>query len=365
MAVHHSKLTNSLANSYNLTDSTSVIFDSHPESTPQSRRNSLKSRANPVIKKPHEQSLRELFFENNNSLLYAYCDTLIKNDVNPYYIEVLMDFWSSRGKLVDLMLLLAKREILNENPNNQLFRGNTIFSKVYAKYLSSCCNSYLNETSNAFVEFITESYDEQGIQEVMKNDNLKGDMMSTFSELLLDNIHLIPSHFRVLLQTIYSLVMKERGEEHADKTFITLLFLRYLFIPFVKTPSVLISFQKCMSEAFTKTTTPSILNTYHMEEVKKNVKYLIASIKRGPAMHSVSLKGVSMQKQEKSLNQILEVIKREMKNISRIYDGDFSVVFSAVKGRVDCCTGGYSIPYAMNTYVEWLEEKEKNSWKTK
>ncbi|KAL7714723.1 Ras-GAP domain-containing protein [Entamoeba marina] len=306
-------------------------------------------------RKSQEESLTEMFFQKDSELLNCYCESLIKNETNPSCIGTLLEFWFSRGKLVELLTNLAEKEIQTTNVHNQLFRGNTVFSKVYSKYLSKYCGGYIKETSYPFLDFIKEKYGLNGIEDALKNDNEKYTICHIFSTFLLDNVDLIPPHFKEIFQNIYSFVFQKLGEEQANKVFVTLLFLRYLLTPFITSPNLLVTIQKVLSDLLTKSTQNNDMLDDEMLKFKTNIKTLIFKIKRGPSMYTTSFKGISIAKQEKSLNQMIELIKQEMKTLSHYYNGDFTPVFCVVKGKVNY---ELSVSYASTQFTTWLEEKE-------
>ncbi|EMS13613.1 hypothetical protein KM1_202700, partial [Entamoeba histolytica HM-3:IMSS] len=58
---------------------------------------------NLTSKKSAEETLRELLFRDNSILLKSYCDSLLKKDPQTNQIFTLILFYSSRGKITQLL----------------------------------------------------------------------------------------------------------------------------------------------------------------------------------------------------------------------------------------------------------------------
>ena len=105
----------------------------------------------------NEELLTTLLFEEESKLLFTYCQTLNQiNQFNSHSIKVLFKYFKSRGKLNELLINLGRNEITKTNINNELFRGNNIFTKVYNEYTKLYCNDYLNKIINPILNKIKE-----------------------------------------------------------------------------------------------------------------------------------------------------------------------------------------------------------------
>ncbi|EKE40599.1 hypothetical protein ENUP19_0305G0090 [Entamoeba nuttalli] len=303
-------------------------------------------------KKSQEDSLREMFFSPKNTLLYCFCDSLLKHDVNVSYIGCLINYYASRGKVIELLEAIAFKEIDETSYCNELFRGNTPFTRIFNSYTFKFCDELLKEEFKIYGDIHINQ-----TERILK-EGIWVDKMSTSKNI----IHLltkfvnkcpsyIPPHFKTILRKIYHRVAQSRSKTEARNTFLTLFFLRYCFRPFSKVPSVL----KILHEAVHRCSQESKYSTDSNNiELRTAINSLLSYITNTPDESSYGLINRAMQ--EISLEQMVNIFKTEMGTISKFYDGDFNEIFNIVKGKYD---GIHSInpEMAVSRLNTWEEEK--------
>ncbi|KAL7719288.1 Ras-GAP domain-containing protein [Entamoeba marina] len=187
-----------------------------------------------------DKALSDFFFQKPSKLLSQYTKILLTKDVQTYHINVIVEYFASRNNLEQLLIELVTEEIETTNINNQLFRGNNTFTRAYSVYLKMYCNDYLNKTSIAFLDYLKETgFNDDHLDSTEKHSiDLKDSIVTLYCTLLLDNVSLIPTHMRLLIKHVYEKILNKRGELEANKAVSTLLFLRYLLVPFVASPNL-------------------------------------------------------------------------------------------------------------------------------
>ncbi|EDR29896.1 hypothetical protein EDI_111780 [Entamoeba dispar SAW760] len=317
-------------------------------------------------KKSQEEEMRKFLFNFPSLLLNSYCTALIKNDGNPYHIKVLLEFYSSRGKLIDLLTNLAYDEIDGCNINNQIFRGNTLFTKIYAEYLRRYCSEFLASSTLQFIELLkTNKHYLDGFSLPKESEGYRScfrEGMRHYVKLLEQSKRLFPAHLREIIKNIFFKVKSNRGEQQAIRTISTLLYLRYLFIPFATYPSLLVEIQKVVTE----TTKRDHLILYSPIPKEKQfcsefihfIERTLISVITGPTSFSTSIRGISALNQEKSLVSLVSIIRQEMKLISKFYPNDFDEVFQVVKGKTNT-NASCSVCYITDEFTGWMTEREK------
>ncbi|KAL7722566.1 Ras-GAP domain-containing protein [Entamoeba marina] len=314
-------------------------------------------------RKTQEESMRELFLGDDSTLLYAYCESLIKQDSNPRYIKVLLMYYASRGKLVELMQKLSEREIETSSIHNQLFRGNSIFTKVYNQYINLYCSQYLQSTTHKFLQYLNEMNIDFVLEDCLENkssyEQLTTNVLQLFSTILLDTIDAIPSHLRLILRALYKNVTELRGQNKANCAFKTLFFLRYLLTPLLRSPEIL----KILQKAVTNSSCDLSNMSPEQLKFKFTINQILQVITRGPTIINSTTNMVNIKEMEKSLIEVIEIIKGEMKKISLYYKKDFADVFSVVKGKYDGSGGTSSIHSTAPDLINWMNEKERGLMK--
>ncbi|BFU22822.1 GTPase-activator protein for Ras family GTPase [Entamoeba histolytica HM-1:IMSS-B] len=317
-------------------------------------------------KKSQEEEMRKFLFNFPSLLLNSYCNALIKNDGNPYHIKVLLEFYSSRGKLIDLLTNLAYDEIDSCNINNQIFRGNTLFTKIYAEYLRRYCSEFLASSTLQFIELLKSNKRYlDGFSLPKESEEYRScfrEGMRHYVKLVEQSKKLFPAHLREIIKNIFFKIKSNRGEQQAIRTISTLLYLRYLFIPFATYPSLLVEIQKVVNE----TTKRDHLILYSPVPREKQfcsefihfIERTLVSVITGPTSFSTSIRGISALNQEKSLVSLVSVIRQEMRVISKFYPNDFDEVFQVVKGKTNT-NASCSVCYITDEFTGWMTEREK------
>ena len=101
---------------------------------PEGRSASTPLIMSPALSLSNDEVLSDLFF-GESQLLNVYCETLISvREHNPYHVNVLLAYFKSRGKMLELLKYTSTEEIEFTNIRNELFRGNTTFTRIYKGY---------------------------------------------------------------------------------------------------------------------------------------------------------------------------------------------------------------------------------------
>ncbi|KAL7714147.1 Ras GTPase-activating protein [Entamoeba marina] len=324
-----------------------------------------------LLKQSNEEILTELYFNKDSKLLLAFCKSLIgRNDFSNYHIRILLKFYKSRGKLTDLLITLAENEIETSNPQNELFRGNSIFTRVYAEYLRNYCSQFLQSVIQPIEEliFTTKTRQSPGLPTSDENrsnvfvSSLLRDVLIVFSETLVDAIDQLPPHLRLILRHIFQKVLTKRGEDSACHVFETLLFLRFLLPPLSTTPQLLKQIQLLL-----KSCTGKILFVHSIDNDNSlckqeessfihSVNVLYRNIVFGPLSYGISAKGVKRVEQDESYHDMINVLRSELNKISSHYGDGFEVVFNLIKGKRE--VSHINILTAAEGMTDWMIERE-------
>ncbi|ELP84460.1 hypothetical protein EIN_168250 [Entamoeba invadens IP1] len=299
-----------------------------------------------------DELLRQLFFSTPSPLLNAYCDGLLRQLPNPNHIISLMTFYSSRGKYVDLITMTASREI-DTTKGTQLFRGNGAFIKLYSAMTALEGSKIKKATTLALVDYMKEAELDKklaGTPEEVKS--VCESLFDIFVTLISKHYNELSDCHKVVLRTIYLEVYSKLGEQQAKNGFYTLLFLRFLFIPFLQYPPVLKFFQSAVVQC----QNPNLDKNNRIYQLKFAIDNIVDKVVSSP--YSIYTSSINLKLQEKSLTQMCDVIKAEMKVIAKIYDGDFGVVFQAVKSKKE---GSINIDFASQELRCWRENKIENA----
>ncbi|EDR25256.1 hypothetical protein EDI_097200 [Entamoeba dispar SAW760] len=280
-----------------------------------------------------EDYIKELFLQPNSPLLYAYCH-LIQQSSNPTYSKVLLSYFFSRGKIVDLLIKLASIEIENSFSSNELFRKNTIFSRIYNNYTNRYCSEFLIRVKKDF-------------------DSSSNHLLTDLASFILQYLKFIPTHFIIILSKIFQKITYVHDEIQTNNAICTLFFIHYLF-PFFKNYSDIprlgiVEATEAVNYMITKTT------KYQPTQFKNSVILLIQLISYSPLM-VVRECQFSVAEQERTKRNMLLVLKTELKEISNYYRGDFCSVFNCIKGS---SLKEQSILYSTKDFIDWLEEREQ------
>ncbi|KAL7718506.1 hypothetical protein QTN25_004139 [Entamoeba marina] len=296
----------------------------------QKKKNSNLSKSYPLDHSKNQQffdsrdkALLNLFCQNPPQLLLMYSKIFITKDINPHHIDLLVDYFASRNCLDHLLITLATEEIEKTNKSNELFRGNSTFTKVYTVYLKKYCQSYLQQTSIAFLNYLKTSSCSD-IKE-LQNNNEENDTVNsnvlTYCHLLLDNVTLIPVHLRFLLKTVYQKTTEIRNVDEANKAVSTLLFLRYLFVPFVSNPSLFKTIQsfitKVLLEMSSKCSQQCVYN-----DLMFSIKQLLITLMKGDINEETE--GVDIVQSEKTFFEMINILKENKKKVADSFDGDLN-----------------------------------------
>ncbi|ELP89564.1 hypothetical protein EIN_525090 [Entamoeba invadens IP1] len=331
---------------------------------------SPKKRApSPLNRKSPEERMRRMLFNFPSPLLKTYCEVFVKPEgCNYFYVKTLLQFYSSRGKLTDLLINLAFEEIEKTNCHNALFRGNTVFTRVFFYYLNHYCSDFLTRTTRKVVNEINSNEKYSRLNELSRDsDEFKKafeDILKVFTNTLKEEKPQFPSHLQEILRSIFTQINDYRDKKQALSTTTTLLFLRFLLTPFSAVPNVLIETQKLITEITNKRKSCTFItqSTDQTTNFKRSIESYIEGVLFGPTTFALSNRGFDYSEQENSLIALINVIKQEMRIFSTKYKGDFDEVFSLLKGKTDVLAT-CSISYFTDEYTRWMEEREKKAIK--
>ncbi|ELP92113.1 hypothetical protein EIN_380200, partial [Entamoeba invadens IP1] len=291
-----------------------------------------------------EMTLKEMLFTTPSPLLDAYATLMNGISVNHHLVTVLLNFFASRGKVVQLIEYFSKNEVSSTNRCNPLFRGNTSFIRIYSLYLRTFCAEFISSTS---VQLLKDFEGVESIDDAM--------ILENFSALLLENSDKIPTHLKIILRSIYNYVLSIRGADDARNAFVTLLFLRYLYTPFMKNVQILKLLQKANIDIF-------LLKKYEMSfplaQFRRAVDVLFTQCIKEPLENGSILLNPTLQ--GTSFKEMFETLKFEMSRISNVYRGDFNDVFSLIKGKVACQESTESIKSVEELNV-WTQTRIENA----
>ncbi|GAB1225502.1 hypothetical protein ENUP19_0254G0004 [Entamoeba nuttalli] len=309
---------------------------------------------NLTSKKSAEETLRELLFRDNSILLRSYCDSLLKKDPQTNQIFTLILFYSSRGKITQLLCQVGRREIKEAKAGTPLFRGNTPFIRLYSYYLFFYCSDFMNKTTS-------EVMNETGINKlnpVEYDDEIWIEkFVRYYSILIVQNANCIPCHQRKVIKSLLSSPSVINDITKKKQIFSTLIFLRYLFVPFLKHPCILKLLQKCVSEWIRECEDKDkkqVNTTDVFNELKLSLDYLYDNVVNSPVGFEVGM--INLKQQEQSLNELMDILKDNLFTLSSDYNGDFQEIFNLVKGKQEVDTST-NMDFATDELKHWTGSK--------
>ncbi|BFU21295.1 Ras GTPase-activating protein, putative [Entamoeba histolytica HM-3:IMSS] len=324
-----------------------------------------------TLRPSNEEVLASMFLEKNSRLLYSYSQALIsKSDYNSYHIRILLKFFKSRGKLTHLITNLSDIEIETTNYNNELFRGNSVFTRVFSEYLKNYCNEFLQLIISPIQEIIKEVKTKNQPSILTGDDSLNGlllactikDVLEKMAVSITKNTCLLPPHLRYILRHIYNSVYLIRGEEASKHVLETLIFLRFILPPLAQTPQLLKKLQSLLKMANGKIFSRfsddkhETLTTREETLFISSVNTFYRGIITGPLSFATSFKGVKRSEQDESYNDIVQVIRSEMNRISSVFGDGFETVFDIVKGKKDVVS--VNVINAAEEMTSWMIDRE-------
>ncbi|EDR30282.1 hypothetical protein EDI_131490 [Entamoeba dispar SAW760] len=305
-------------------------------------------------KKSVEEKLRELLFRENSILLKSYCDNLLKKDPQTNQVFSLILFYSSRGKVTQLLCQVGRREIKEAKAGTPLFRGNTPFIRLYSYYLFFYCSDFMNKTTS-------EVMNETGLNKLSPveydDETWVEEFVRYYSLLIIQNANCIPCHQRKIIKSLLCSPSVKDDIIKKKQIFSTLMFLRYLFVPFLKHPYILKSLQKCVSEWIREGeekdkkqgNTTDIFN-----ELKLSLDHLYDNVVNSPVGFEVGM--INLKQQEQSLNELMDILKDNLFTLSSDYSGDFQEIFNLVKGKQEVDTST-NMEFATDELKHWTGSK--------
>ena len=323
-----------------------------------------------LSQKSNDELLNYYFFEEDSKLLNVYCQTFIKGgEINQYHIKVLLKYFRSHGKMNKLLTTLAINEIENANRSNELFRGNTIFTRVYLEYLKNYCNDYLSSIVHKIETIMNKHQIRQSISLIPTKQMSEKQFEKMYKEILIflshefKNIHNIPQHLRYIIKQIYIKVVQVRDEKSAKNVLETLLFLRFILPPLSSNPELLKKIQILLKKANGKLST---INTINGEELKKlqpweiqfisSVNYFYHSFIQIPLNLASVSKGIDRKLQDETFKEIVEIMRSQLSVISRNYGEGFENVMKILKRSKETTKG--DIYGASDMLSNWMKEKQ-------
>ncbi|BFU20822.1 GTPase-activator protein for Ras family GTPase [Entamoeba histolytica HM-1:IMSS-B] len=339
--------------------STSAVNELHDVPFKECQQSTLRSRAllsprftdhksmfSPIQKKSPEQALRSLLFCDTPSLLYCYCDSLLKQTVSLSAINSLLVFYSSRGKVTLLFTKLGEKEINKSKQGIPLFRGNTSFIRLYNAYVITYCNHYLIDMADVIVH----ETDQPSINEQYQITK----WVKSFTKYLVNNLHSICSHHKRIIRELCRYVSPSLDNQKRRQVFTTLFFLRYLFLPLISYPSLLKTLQKAISEWLKQPEKSQRDQNNPMTPFKNAIDIVYDYIINFPDGMDVGM--VDQRKQEESLCHLISILKENMHVLSNCYSDDFYDIFSLVKGnQVDIAPT--NVAASIDNIKQWNEDK--------
>ncbi|BFU22510.1 GTPase-activator protein for Ras family GTPase [Entamoeba histolytica HM-1:IMSS-B] len=302
-------------------------------------------------RKSPEQFLRSSLFDESPSLLFCYCDKLLKRDSSSFKINSLLNFYASRGKVTFLFTKLGEKEISSTKTGTPLLKGNTPFIRLYQSYVLNWCNRYLDEMVKEIekLKVITGTLDDVDISQ----DNNR-EFMKNFGKSLVKNLSYLTSHQRRIIKELCSYRAISHDQQIIKQVFSSLFFLRYCFLPLVKYPSLLKILQKGVSEWIFERTTFHRIPEDPMLDLKNVLDTIFEFIMEYP--NSLEVGMINKDKQEESLCNLLLILKDNLNILSAYYADGFGEIFSLVKGNQYIGTST-SMSYALDEIKEWTVTK--------
>ncbi|EDR25580.1 hypothetical protein EDI_156950 [Entamoeba dispar SAW760] len=305
----------------------------------------------PIIpKKSPEQFLKSSLFDNNPSLLFCYCDKLLKRDSSSFKINSLLNFYASHGKVVFLFIKLGEKEISSTKTGTPLLKGNTPFIRLYKSYVLNWCNRYLDEIVKE-IEILKIT---NGTEEIDISQDKNREFMKNFGNSLVKNLSYLTSHQRRIIKELCSYKAISHDQQIIKQVFSSLFFLRYCFLPLVKYPSLLKILQKGVSEWIFEKTTFHIISEDPMLDLKNVLNTVFEFIMEYPNDLEVGM--INKDQQEESLRNLLLILKDNLNVLSAYYTDGFGEIFSLVKGN-QYISNSTNMSYALDEIKEWTVTK--------
>ena len=193
-------------------------------------------------------------------------------------------------------------------------------------------------------------------------------IQETTNELLLllseeMNIKKIPNQLEVILHFIYIKIVNMKNKEFANK-FLKVLFFNKFLIPSLKFNSSLIKKIEILLKRINgKLSGCFFINEddiFLEEEEKvfiKKMNSIIYSIKNSPLRQTISLKNNFKINENESYNDIINILKNNLKELFSHYGDGFEEIFKLIKSHKDSSKGNVVI--ASQEYSEWMVIKER------
>ena len=261
-------------------------------------------------------------------MLEAYCQTFITGEENASYnIRMLLKFFKSRGKLHELLTRIYTKEIETTSVHNPLFRGNTLFTKIYNEYTKTYCKEYFNKIMQPIVALLEQfkSQEEQPSEDVIYAKTLE-----LFTDLL--KKYPPPSTLMICLHGLYRKVIIDRSETIACNVIQTLLFLRFLLTSLSHHGTILRKLQMLMKKSGQLLNASQVKRLTPQEtEFIRVVNITYSMIFNCPYGEQTVFKGYDESEQEESFKGILNIIRTNMNKFYANYGEGFEEFFKITK----------------------------------
>ena len=261
----------------------------------------------------------------------------VKSTSYQHNTQTLIKYFKSRGKLVELVTSIAMQEIETTNRHNELFRGNTIFTRVFTEYIKLYCRDYLEAVIEALQDVLPAHegrsatvHSNPATQDVVNN------VLEVLSDVLVENFVALPPHLLVVLRQIYSMARSARGELAAQNVLETLVFLRFVLPPLSHHAALLKQITALLKHAsLLSGTSPDDGRTEHETTFITAVSLLYREIVTGPSSFGMSFRGINTAEQEESYHEMVELLRANMHALSAAYGEGYEAVFAILKGKQD------------------------------
>ena len=263
------------------------------------------------------------------------------------------------------MITLATTEIENSNIQNQLFRNNGIFPRVYAEYLKAYCSDFLHNILAPARDIIENI---KALSNECDNGNKLNDLISSFLEKMAHSmreaIYEMPSHFKTLIREIHRTASRVRDEVQAKNVLETLLFLRFIIPSLASVPCLPKKLQQLVRNCDGKVQITHVSDrdgsvfTAQETEFIYSVNLFYRDILHGPSQYGTSSKGIKKTEQDDSYNEMINVLKSELNVINRNYGDKFEDIFNLVKGKREITH--INILGSANEMTEWMIKRESD-----
>ncbi|ELP84691.1 hypothetical protein EIN_173660 [Entamoeba invadens IP1] len=284
-----------------------------------------------LYEKSTEQTVRSFLFVEISPLLDKYFDLIDSKKANHSRPNVLYNFYSVRGRLVDLMLYFAQKDV-NTFSKDDLFTTSTPFTDLFDILLEEEGNEVLRATSSPIVD------------DVNISDN--GDEISNrYVYLLTKYVPLIKESIRGVVRSVAEIVYNKYGEEMGHTAIVRLIFERYLFVPISNSTRHITAFYKLLSDGFFGNVGKAT------GQMGNAVDYTIGIVLSTPPHYQSPY---IISRHEETLEQLCEVIKEDASLLRVGFKGDFDIVFDTVRKRKE---GNIDLLVASNELQEWRSQR--------